>query len=123
MQKRLTAPEMLKAAKLDRRIACTLTSCVTASERVNPPEKIATSLTAYCLDASQSRCVDDRLERNLPIGQFQELGLAARIHGGGDVTPGRPIASDLIRVAGQFIKTTVPIDVGRAAAGCGVLTG
>ena len=123
MQKRLTAPEMLKAAKLDGRIACTLTSWVTASGRANPSKKIATLLTPYGLDASQSRCVDDRLERNLPIGQLQELGLAARIHGGGDVTPWGQSASDLIRVAGQFIKTTVPIEVGRAAAGCGVLTG
>ena len=123
MQKRLTAPEMLKAGKLDGRIACSLASCVIASGCVNPSEKIATSLTAYGLDASQSQCVGDRLERNLSIGQLQELGRATRVYSQDDVTPGRLTASDLIRVAGQFKNPKVPIEVGKAAAGCGVLTG
>jgi hypothetical protein len=115
--------QMLKAAKLDRRIACALASCVIASGCVNPSEKIATSLTAYGLDASQSQCVGDRLEQDLSIGQLQELGRAARAYSQGDVTPGRLTASDLLRVAGQFKNPKVPIEVGKAAAGCGVLTG
>jgi hypothetical protein len=119
----VVAPEMLKAANQGRRIACALTSCLIASGCVNLSEKIATSLTAYGLDASQSQCVGDRLERNLSIGQLQELGRAARVYSQGDVTPGRLTASDLIRIAGQFKNPKVPIEVGKAAAGCGVLPG
>lgn len=90
---------------------------------VNPSEKIATSLTAYGLDGVQAQCVGERLERNLSIGQLQELGRAARAYGEGDTTPGRLTVSDLIRVASRFENAKVPLEVGKAAAGCGVLTG
>lgn len=90
---------------------------------VNPSEKIATGLTRYGLDRTQARCVGDRLERNLSIGQLQQLGRAARAVNEGDTTPGRLTISDFIRVSSRFENPKVPIEVGKAAAGCGVLTG
>lgn len=90
---------------------------------VSPSEKIATGLVRYGLDDRQAQCVDDRLEANLSIGQLQQLGRAARAVNGGDATPGRPTIGDLIRVSSQVKDTKVPIEVTKAAAGCGVLTG
>lgn len=90
---------------------------------VNPSEKIATGLTRYGLDQAQAQCVGDRLEANLSIGQLQQLGRAARAVNEGDSTPGRLTPSDLIRVSSQFKDVKVPIEVTKAAAGCGVLAG
>lgn len=90
---------------------------------VDPSERISTSLTASGLEATQAQCIGDRLERNLSISQLQELGRAARAYGKGDTTPGRLTVSDLVRVASRFDKPKVPIEVGKAAARCGLLNG
>lgn len=88
---------------------------------VDPSAKIATSLEGYGFQPAQSQCVGDRLEANLSIGQLQQLGRAARASREGDTTPGRLTVSDFIRVAGQVKDAKVPIEVGKAAAACGVL--
>jgi hypothetical protein len=98
-------------------LAVALAACV------NPSAKIATELTRYGLDAGQSRCVGDRLEANLSVGQLQELGRAARALKEGDSTPGRLTASDLLRVAARLEDPKVPLEVAKAASGCGVLAG
>lgn len=87
----------------------------------DPSTRIAGALTAYGLDAGQARCVGDRLERNLSVGQLRQLARAARAYSGGDTTPGRLTVSDLIRVGSRFENAEVPIEIGKAAAGCGVL--
>lgn len=89
---------------------------------VDPSAKIAGSLEAYGFQPAQSRCVGDRLEANLSIGQLQQLGRAARAAREGDTTPGRLTAGDFIRVAGQVKDPKVALEVGKAAAGCGILT-
>ncbi|WP_294189994.1 hypothetical protein [uncultured Sphingomonas sp.] len=89
---------------------------------VNPSAKIASSLEGYGFQPAQSQCFGDRLEANLPLGQLQQLGRAARAAREGDTTPGRLTASDFIRVAGQVKDPKVPLEVGKAAAGCGILT-
>ncbi|MES3150950.1 hypothetical protein [Sphingomonas faeni] len=89
---------------------------------VNPSAKIATSLEGYGFQPAQSQCVGDRLEANLSIGQLQQLGRAARASRDGDTTPGRLTVGDFIRVAGQVKDPKVPLEVGKAAAGCGILT-
>ncbi|KQU49799.1 hypothetical protein ASG67_11930 [Sphingomonas sp. Leaf339] len=89
---------------------------------VNPSAKIATSLEGYGFQPAQSQCVGDRLEANLSIGQLQQLGRAARASKEGDTTPGRLTTSDFIRVAGQVKDPKVPLEVGKAAVACGILT-
>ena len=89
----------------------------------SPSARIATELTRYGLDATQSQCVGDRLEANLSIGQLQELGRAARALKGDDDTPGRLTSGDLLRVASRLEDPAVPIEVAKAAAGCGVVAG
>ena len=64
----------------------------------------------------------DRLEANLSIGQLQQLGRAAKATREGDTTPGRLTIGDFIRVAGQVKDPKVPLEVGKAAVGCGLLT-
>lgn len=88
---------------------------------VNPSAKIATELTRYGLDSSQAQCVGNRLEANLSIAQLQQLGRAARAYTTGDTTPGRLTLADLARVSAQINDPKVAIEVGRAAAGCGVI--
>ena len=88
---------------------------------VNPSQKIATELTRYGLDATQSQCVGDRLEANLSIGQLQELGRAARTLKTGDTTPGRLTAGDFIRVAANVRDPAITIQVAQAASSCGVI--
>ncbi|NIJ31501.1 hypothetical protein FHT00_003481 [Sphingomonas insulae] len=88
---------------------------------VDPSARIATLLEGYGFQPAQSQCFGDRLEANLSIGQLQQLGRAARAAREGDTTPGRLTVGDFIRVAGQVKDAKVPIEVGKAAAACGVL--
>lgn len=88
---------------------------------VNPSQKISSELGRYGLDASQAECVGDTLEDNLSIGQLQQLGRAAKAYSRNDTSPGRLTVSDLVRVASQFDDARVPLEVGRAAARCGVI--
>jgi hypothetical protein len=88
---------------------------------VNPSARIAGALEGYGFAPAQSQCVGDRLEANLSIGQLQQLGRAARATREGDTTPGRLTVSDFVRVAGQVKDPKVPIEVAKAAAGCGVV--
>ena len=88
---------------------------------VDPSARIATAMEGYGFQPAQSQCVGDRLEANLSIGQLQQLGRAARAARQGDASPGRLTIGDFVRVAGQVKDPKVPIEVGKAAAGCGVL--
>lgn len=96
-------------------VAVCLSACV------NPSAKIAAELTRYGLDSRQADCVGNRLEGNLSIGQLRQLAQSARAYSTNDTTPGRLTASDFIRVAASIDDPRVPIEVGRAAAGCGVI--
>lgn len=98
-------------------------SCTAISACVNPSEKIAAGLTRYGLDQAQAQCMGDRLEVNLSIDQLQQLGRAARAVNEDDLTPGRLTPSDFIRVSAQLKDARVPLEVTKAAAGCGVLAG
>ncbi|WP_082438909.1 MULTISPECIES: hypothetical protein [unclassified Sphingomonas] len=89
---------------------------------VNPSARIASSLEGYGFQPDQSQCVGDRLEANLSLGQLQQLGRAARAAREGDTTPGRLTVSDFVRAAAAVKDPKVPLEVARAAAGCGVLT-
>ncbi|SFO26927.1 hypothetical protein [Sphingomonas sp. OK281] len=89
---------------------------------VNPSAKIATSLEGYGFQPTQSQCVGDRLEANLSLGQLQQLGRAAKASREGDTTPGRLTVGDFIRVSGKVKDPKVPLEVGKAAAACGILT-
>jgi hypothetical protein len=90
---------------------------------VDPSAKIATSLEGYGFQRAQSQCVGDRLEANLSIGQLQQLGRAAKAARQGDTTPGRLTIGDFVRVSGQVKDPKVPLEVGKAAAACGLLAG
>ena len=53
------------------------------------------------LEAIRAR-VGDRLERNLSLGQLQQLGRAAAAYRRDDPDPARLTAGDLIRVASEL---------------------
>lgn len=86
----------------------------------SPSTRIATGLERYGFDPARSTCIGDRLERNLSLGQLQQLGRAANAYGRDDPTPGVLSADDLIRVAAQIKDPKVPLEVGKAVAGCTV---
>lgn len=86
-----------------------------------PSTRIASALERYGLDERQSACVGNRLGSRLSIGQLQQLGRAARAYGANDPNPGRLTVSDLMRVSGTIEDPKVPIEVGKAAASCGLL--
>ena len=92
-----------------------IASCATPSER------ISTALVGYGMNPDQSRCVGDDLQANLSIPQLRELGRGARGYTQSNSDPAHMTVRDLIRVSGQFDDAKVPIEVGKAAARCGVL--
>ncbi|WP_230483212.1 hypothetical protein [Sphingomonas sp. Leaf21] len=103
-------------ARTTAAIAATLliTACAAPSTR------IATGLERYGLDAQRSTCVGQRLERNLSLGQLQQLGNAAAAYRRDDPNPGQLTVGDLIRVAGEIKDPRIALEVGKAAAGCGI---
>lgn len=90
---------------------------------INPSEQIATSLARYGLDERQARCVGDRLEANLSINQLRQLGRAASEISKTEADRRKLTIGDLIDASSQFEDIKVPIEVAKAAARCGVLTG
>jgi len=88
---------------------------------VDASTSIATALGRYGLNASQATCVGERLERNLSVGQLQQLARAAGALQTGDSTPGRLTGGDLLRVASRIEDPRIAIEVAGAARGCGVV--
>lgn len=103
------------------RILASVGIAVVAVACTPPSTRIATGLERYGLDSQRSACVGQRLERNLSLGQLQQLGNAAAAYRRDDPNPGQLTASDLIRVAGEIKDPKVALEVGKAAAGCNVL--
>ena len=92
-----------------------------ASACASPSSRIADELTGYGFDPNQAACVGDRLQSNLSLSQLRQLSRAAGALSDGDTTPGRLTASDLFRAASRLNDPKVPIEVAKAARGCGVL--
>jgi hypothetical protein len=88
---------------------------------VAPSGQIATAMTGYGFQPAQSQCVGERIAANLSLTQLQQLGRAARPARQGDASPGRLTIGDFLRVAGEVKDPKVALEVGKAAAGCGVL--
>ena len=86
-----------------------------------PSDRIADALVAYGLAPPQAQCIGERLEDRLSVGQLRELASYARAYGTDDPDPGAQGIGDLIRVAAQVHDPRVPIEVGKAAAHCGLL--
>ena len=86
-----------------------------------PSERISDALVSYGLAPAQAECVGDQLQRNLSLGQLQELARLARTYREQDPNPAQLGTDDLIRVAGQVRDIRVPLEVGKAAANCGVV--
>lgn len=94
-------------------VAVRLSSCASASAR------IATSLQRYGLDRTQAACMGTRLQSSLSLGQLRQLGRAAAELDG---APGRALRpDDLFRAAARIDDLKVPIEVAKAASGCGLL--
>ncbi len=87
----------------------------------SPSTRIANGLGDYGLSEGSARCMGDRLQSRLSIGQLQQLGGAARALSQNDTTPGRLTASDLVRASAQLKDVKVPLEVTKAAASCGAL--
>ena len=95
--------------------ALAVTACATPSDR------IADALVQYGIAPAQAQCVGSRLEQRLSIGQLRELARYARAYRTNDPNPGALTVNDLIRVTSQVQDPRVPIEVGRAAAQCGLI--
>jgi hypothetical protein len=95
--------------------ALTLVACAAPSTR------IATGLERYGLDPQRSQCVGDYLGKNLSLGQLQQLGKAAAAYKRDDPNPNQLTAGDLLRVAGEIKDPKIALEVGKAAATCGVV--
>ncbi|WP_312487662.1 hypothetical protein [Sphingomonas sp.] len=102
------------------RILASIAMCGLIVACTAPSTRIATGLGRYGLDSQRSACVGQRLERNLSLGQLSQLGKAAAAYRRDDADPGRLTAGDLIRVAGEIKDPRIALEVGKAAAGCGV---
>ena len=99
----------------------TLAITVVVSGCAGTSEQISSELARSGLDARQSRCIGDRLAADLSFGELRQLGRAARVYQQASKTPGGLTVSDLIRLAAQFDDARVPLVVGLATVGCGVL--
>ncbi|URD61446.1 hypothetical protein M8312_02720 [Sphingomonas sp. KRR8] len=95
--------------------ALTVAACATPSDRISD------ALVGYGLAPDQARCVGDRLQSRLSLAQLQDLARLARAYREQDPNPSQLNAGDLIRVASQVQDIRVPIEVGKAAAGCGIV--
>ncbi len=85
-----------------------------------PSTRISDGLQRYGLDQARSQCVGDRLGSELSLGQLQQLGKAAAAYRRDDPNPQQLTVGDLIRVAGEIKDPKVALEVGKAAAACGV---
>ena len=85
-----------------------------------PATQISNGLQDYGLAPANAQCIGTRLQSNLSLGQLQRLGAAAKAFRNGDTTPGRVTPSDLVRVAGELRDPEIALEVGKAAAGCGL---
>jgi len=102
-------------------VATMMCGAVALSACAAPATRISTGLQRYGLDAGRADCVGTRLQGDLSIGQLQQLGRAAAAYGRNDPNPAVLTVGDLVRVAGELKDPAIPIAVGKAAAGCGVL--
>lgn len=102
-------------------LATALLGAATLSACAAPATRISTGLQRYGLDERRADCMGTRLQDDLSLGQLQQLGRAAAAYGKGDTNPGVLTVGDLIRVAGELRDPAIPLAVGRAAAGCGVV--
>lgn len=102
-------------------LAITLFGAATLGACAAPATRISTGLQRYGLDESRSDCVGTRLQRNLSLGQLQQLGRAAAAFRAGDTSIGALTPADLLRVAGEIEDPKIALEVAKAAASCGVL--
>lgn len=93
-------------------VALSLAACAT------PRERISDSLVGYGLDQRRADCVGEHLQRDLSIGQLQELGRVARAYRSRDPNPSRLTLDDLLRAASEIRDPAVPLAVARAAGRC-----
>ena len=85
----------------------------------SPSTRIATGLGGYGLSEGSARCMGDRLQSRLSLGQLRQLGRAAQSLS--EAQAGRLTASDLIRAGAQVNDVKIPLEVTKAAASCGAL--
>lgn len=100
-----------------------LGSALLLSACATPQERIADALVGYGIAPAKAQCVGKRLEDRLGIAQLQELARLARSYRQNDANPQALTPSDLLRVASQVQDARVPIEVGKAAANCGLIPG
>jgi hypothetical protein len=86
-----------------------------------PATRISTGLQRYGLDGARADCVGGHLQKDLTLGQLQQLGRGAAAYRKGDVDPGTLTPADLLRVAGEIKDPAIVLAVGKAAAACNVV--
>lgn len=104
------------------RYLCVISALLTLAACATPSKRISDALVGYGIAPSQAQCVGSRLEDRLSIGQLRELGRYAKAYRDKDPNPGALTIADLIRVTSQVKDARVPIEVGKAAAQCGLIS-
>ncbi|NJC34160.1 hypothetical protein GGR88_001634 [Sphingomonas jejuensis] len=104
-----------------RNILLAASAAVALAACASPSTQISTGLQRYGIEPVRAECVGDRLQRNLSLGQLQQLGRAAAAYRRDDPDASRLTVGDLVRVASEINDPEVPVQVGAAAAACGVL--
>lgn len=96
--------------------AAALSACATPSDRISD------ALVGYGIDRGRAECMGARLQKNLSIGQLQELARLARAYRENDPNPRKLSINDLLRVAGQVQDPRIPLEVAKASGKCGLVT-
>lgn len=90
----------------------------TVAACASPKDRIADGLTGYGVAEAPARCVGERLQQNLSIGQLQELGRVARATRARDPDPSRLTLDDFLRAASEVRDPKIAIEVAKAAGRC-----
>lgn len=104
------------------RYFCVIAALFTLPACATPSDRISEALVGYGIAPGQAQCVGGRLEDRLSVGQLRELARYAKAYRDNDPNPGALTVADLIRVTSQVQDARVPIEVGKAAAQCGLIS-
>ena len=119
----LTEPAGIAALFTPMRLFVPFAATLALAACATPSDRIADALVGYGIAPTQAECVGTRLQQRLSISQLRELGRLARAYRENDPNPGALTVADLVRVTTQVNDPRVPVEVGRAAAQCGVIPG
>lgn len=95
-----------------------IAAVVTVSACATPKAQIAEGLTGYGVAEGPAKCVGERLQSNLSLGQLRELSRVASATRARDPDPSRLTIDDFLRAASEVRDPRIAIEVAKAAGRC-----